>query len=770
MKLRLSENSASDSMSQCPLASLKRREQSSVHHAHTALPRSAKFHYSSGEQVYVLLAANGKYPFARASAFAAVALSDSPRPCLPRISSCGKSNPSIRLYDFACIGKGRFYVPKLSARVLWGIVFCLIAIQASMTIFLIHRESLTFDEGNHSFAGYMMLHTGDYGLNPEHPPLVKFLAAMPTLGRNLWVPEFKYRDFKTEAYLDGGEWFARNDGDRNQLVFQMRLAAGILVPLFSLVVFLFARECFGDWAGLIALALIAFDPNVLSQSALVTTDIGVSFFFLAGTWCFYRYVKQPTWTRLIIAALVAGLLLATKHSGILLAPIMLLLIAFEVAAAQKSARARTALHLSGAFAFIVVTAVLVLWSFYGFRFAARPAGLQMSTTLADFVSSRGPHVSAVINGIAHLHLLPESYLFGMVDVARMADHYPTFIFGTNYPHGVWWYFPSVVLIKTSLGLLALSLLVVFAMTTRKLKCNRELAFVLIPALVYLLTAVVFGMNIGARHLLPFYGFLFIVAAAGGTALTRSSRRWAIVCIVFVAAHVVSALAVYPYPMAYANEAFGGPANVHNLLSDANVEWGEQLFEVKAWQDRHPNEECWFAYFVYPVINPETYGIRCHHLPNAGTGWAGGIELIPPAIDGTVLLSASNMVACEEPDSSLNPYLKFESMKPSETIGHGLMIFKGHFDMHQAAALARTQKASEALRSRDIPAALELAQEAVALDPALFTAQSTLGDALARAGRTSEARTAWQTALAEARKLPTATQTLFVPRLEAKLTK
>ena len=238
-------------------------------------------------------------------------------------------------------------------------------------------------------------------------------------------------------------------------------------------------------------------------------------------------------------------------------------------------------------------------------------------------------ISAVINGMGPLHLLPESYLFGMVDVARMADHYPTFIFGTNYPHGVWWYFPSVVLIKTTLGLLALSLVAVFAVAARKLKLNRELAFVFIPALVYLFTAIVFGMNIGARHLLPFYGFLFILAAAGAAALRLQpplARRLRSPC----AAHIVSSLAAYPYPMAYANEAFGGPANVHNLLSDANVEWGEQLFEVKAWQDRHPGEECWFAYFVYPVINPETYGIPCHHLPNAGTGWAGGIEDVPPS--------------------------------------------------------------------------------------------------------------------------------------------
>ena len=661
-------------------------------------------------------------------------------------------------------------MPKISARILWGTVVALIAVQSLLVVLTIHRASPTFDEGNHSFAAYMMLHTGDYGLNPEHPPLVKYLAALPTLGRDLWIPENKNRSFKTEAYVDGGEWLARNDGDRNQLIFHMRLAAGLLVPLLALVVFLMARECFGDWAALTALALVVFDPNILGNAALVTTDIGISLFFVAATWCFYRYVKQPTLTRLLVAAIVAGLLLATKHSAILFAPMMLLLMGYEVAAAPRGTRRRTALRLGGAFCTIVVIGVLVLWSFYGFRYAARPAPLKMSTTLADWVAPVGAFDSAVVNAIGRMHLLPESYLIGMVDVRRMADHYPTFIFGRNWPHGVWWYFPSVFAIKTTLGLLALTLVAVLAIAMRKLKLSREVVFVLVPALVYFITAIVFGMNIGSRHLLPFYAYLFILAGAAAAAVAKSSRRWFIACAVLVAAHVVSSMTVYPNFMAYANEAFGGPAKLPMLLSDANIEWGQQLFQVKQWQDRHPNEECWFAYFVHPLIRTETYGIRCHHLPNAGTGWAGEPELVPPVIDGTVLLSASNMVACETPDRSLNPYLAFESMKPDEVIDDGVMIFRGKFDMRQAAAQSRTQMSSWALRKHDTARALQLAQEAVAMDPDRLTNQTALGDALAANGRKDEARQAWQTALAQARKLEPATQTLFIPRLESKLRK
>src|SRR6202789_1833488 len=212
---------------------------------------------------------------------------------------------------------------------LWGIVAGLIGAQMVLTLMIVHRESLTFDEGNHMFAGYMMWHTKDYGLNPEHPPFLKLLATAPLLGQALWVPELKNRDFKSEAYLDGRDWLARNDGDRNKLVFQMREAASLLFVALSLVVFLATRESFGDWAAIFALTLAAFDPNVLAHSALVTTDIGVSLFFLSSTWCFYRYVNHPTAKRLVVAGVVAGLQLATKPAAGMLAPVSVLLIASD---------------------------------------------------------------------------------------------------------------------------------------------------------------------------------------------------------------------------------------------------------------------------------------------------------------------------------------------------------------------------------------------------------------------------------------------------------
>jgi 4-amino-4-deoxy-L-arabinose transferase-like glycosyltransferase len=281
----------------------------------------------------------------------------------------------------------------------------------------------------------------------------------------LWVPPLKGIYFKGEAYLGGRDWLEHNDGGAQRLVFRMRLAAAVLAVALSLVIFFAAREWFGTTAALVALTLAVFDANLLAHSRLVTTDLGAALFFLAAIYAFYRLVKQPTLLRVLIAGVMAGLLLATKHSGILLAPILLSLIVWEVAFAPRGEWARQALRLAGAFAVIMVVAIGILWGFYGFWYAARPAGLKLTPTLSAYSNSLTRFPKGTIWWMAHLHLLPESYLFGMVDVRVFARVFSTFVLGGWHPHGVWWYFPAVFAIKTTVGLMALLGLAVFAMVT-----------------------------------------------------------------------------------------------------------------------------------------------------------------------------------------------------------------------------------------------------------------------------------------------------------------
>jgi hypothetical protein len=655
-----------------------------------------------------------------------------------------------------------------SGKKLAAAVFVLLAIQTALVAVMVHRESLTWDEGDHMFAGYMMWKTGDYGLNPEHPPLVKLLATVPTLHEKLWIPPLQGREFKAEAYLDGRDWLARNDGASQRLVFRMRLAAGLLAWGLALMVFFAARAWFGNAAALIALTLVVFDPNIMAHSALVTTDVGVSLFFLASIFPFYRWATHPTLGRLLLAGLAAGLLAATKHSGILLAPMLLPVIAYEIFRAERGTRLRQTLRLCSGFAAMFVIAVPVLWAFYGFRYAARPAGLALSTSLADYVAPLSHFDSTIVMGVAHLHLLPESYLMGMVDVKRVAEFYPTYIFGRVHAHGVWYYFPAVILIKTTLGILALCALATWAALTGRIGKTRELVWLLTPGAVYLLIAMLSGIDIGARHILPIYAMAAIFAGAGVAALSAHSRAWTGIAAALIAAHIAASLVTYPNEMAFANMAWGGAKNAHNLLSDSSVDWAQQLYQVKAWQDQHPSEECWFAYFARPEIDPATYGIRCHALPTADTMWTGSSEMTPPILHGAVIISAGDLSGCEWPSGGVNPYRDFQKLQPAEVIDDSVFVYRGDLHAEKAAALDRAQTAGVLLAQHQPQQALALAQQAVAIVPGDLFAETALGDAEAMSGNKEAARAAWQSAIAAAHQLEPDAQVSYVPDLEAKL--
>jgi 4-amino-4-deoxy-L-arabinose transferase-like glycosyltransferase len=654
----------------------------------------------------------------------------------------------------------------------WLLAGGLIVLQTILIAIIVHGESLTFDEGDHIFSGYMMWHSGDYGLNPEHPPLVKLVATLPLLQESLWVPPLQGRWFKAEAYGDGRDFLERNDGPQHRLLFRIRLAAGVFAAGLSLIVYLIGSELFGASAGLLALLLVVFEPNVLANGDLVTTDVGVTCFFLATIYCFYRYARQPSVIRLLLTALSAGLTLASKHSGILVTPMLVALALTEIGFAERERRKEVAGRLLGGFAAIAVLAVVVLWSFYGFRYAARPAGLAMNPTLRDYAAPLTGMNSWVIGHFAAWRLLPESYLMGMTDIHYAAQQYPIFVLGHDYPHGVWWYFPVALSIKTSLGLIGLLVLSGVALASGRvsgaLGQRRELAYLIVPGAIYLTVAILSGMNIGTRHVLFLYPLAALLGAAGLTALAQHNRRWIWIGGGLVAFHVISAMAIFPAEMAYGNEAWGGTANTHKHLSDSSVDWAQQLPHIRQWVDAHPGEECWLGYSAYPDLRPQAYDISCHPLPTAHTGGEILPVEVPETIHGNLLLSADDLEACDWPSDQLNVFERFRWVPMAEQIDHSVFVYRGDFHIPEAAALAAVQKSNILLGENRPAEALVAAQRAVTLQPQNLLAQTALGDAQMALGNKDSGRAAYELALAAAHRLEADAQPMFVPDLEKKL--
>ena len=660
--------------------------------------------------------------------------------------------------------KRRWLVPS-------GVTILLLSLFLQLA-FSTRRNSITWDEDDHIYAGYMSWKHADFGLNPEHPPLVKLLGTLPLLHMSLTMPQPQDRFFKTEAFLNGKDFLFKNDADK--MLFRVHMAVASLTLLLALIVFLAAQEMFGTPAGFIALGLVVFDPNLLAHGAVLGTDVGLSCFMFGSIYAFYRYVKAPSAWRMALVGVLAGLALAAKHTAILIGPMLIMLAVVEIvrnSSPSGESRKKYAFRLAGAIVVISVIAIAILWGFYGFRYQARPAGMQLNPPLAEFMHGLSrPHEVKGLQLVAHWKLLPESYIYGLTDVRIMSDFYQSYLLGTVYPHGVWSYFPATFVIKSTLTLLILFVAAIVAIATRKLTRWREILFLTIPPAFYLLIAMASRMNIGLRHILPMYAFLWVLAAGGAVALIRTNRKWAYAVIALLVFQAVSSARAYPAYMAYANELWGGPSQTYKYLSDSNADWGQQLKSVKKYLDARGVKDCWFVYFGEGVIDTKYYGIPCKPLPTADSLWVNEKIEAPPAIDGPVLISAGDLSGFEYGPGALNPYAQFQTLKPTAVIDYGVFVFDGHFEIPLAAAKSHIQTARGLMEAKQFDSALLEAQQAVALAPDNAEANAVLGDVLTELHRSEEARAAYEKALHLAQTVEPEFQVGSIDGLQQKLTK
>jgi hypothetical protein len=655
-----------------------------------------------------------------------------------------------------------------------AIAVLLVLVFLGELIVSVHRQSLSWDEGDHIYAGYESWTTGDFGINPEHPPLLKAIATLPLLMMHLSAPAPKSPTFsKNEAYFNGRSLIYDNGGlaVANRIIFRARMMAAIFSLALATLVYLACLEIFGPVAALFALALTVFEPNLIAHGAYVTTDMAVTFGIFATIYALYRFRVRPSIGRLAVVGAATGVALALKHSAVLLLPIALVLLACELVRPNSGERRVRVLRLyAAAFAAGIFLGLPILWATYHFRFLAHPHG-GMHPSLGEYMSSLHGIEPRVYAFLARWHILPESYLYGMVDIRVQSvagQSFSTYLFGKVYAHGVPYYFPAAFVIKSTLGFMLLLVLAFFAVVSRRLMGWQRLSFLVVPPVVYLLIAIDTGLNIGARHILPMYPFLAVLIGGGAVALWQRRRLWVYVTLVLLGWHVVSATLSAPNFIAYSNELFGGPANTYRYLTDSNTDWGQQLISVKRYLDQHNIHDCWFGYFVQPSIDYHAYGIPCRQLPTADSMWTQQQVDVPTSISGTVLISASTLTGYEFGSVLLSPFQPFMDKRPIATIDDGVFVYRGVFDTSLASAFGYFTRATKALADKQFDAALNAAKQAVAINPDLMQGQVVLGDTLAALHRDRESAAAYDKALSIAERMEPSAKADWTATLHTKL--
>jgi 4-amino-4-deoxy-L-arabinose transferase-like glycosyltransferase len=522
----------------------------------------------------------------------------------------------------------------------------LLLLHAALAASSLWRNAVTIDEVSHLPAGISYWQQGTFAVYHNNPPLIKLLAALPVL---ISHPVVDYD--RTWAAARAGGWvpnqssfgadFQHANAARYFLLFnRARLIVVGLSLVGLLIVFLWARDLWGDRGGLLAAALWALDPNILAHAGLVTTDMGAAVAVVGAVFAFRRWLRSPSRTSALLAGVVLGAAQLVKFSCLLLYPLfaLLTLLSWRFGARPEAPpRARPAVTMLGGGLLIVAASVVTINIGYGFEGTLRPLGsypfLSPALTVPRHGGTPAAHPTAFMRMLYEQRQnrfeggwlgslpvpLPWHYLLGFDEIRFESNPgipgsgFPVYLRGRIQNSGWWYYYLYALAVKMPIGtwLLLLGSILAAACAPSARGGRMDEALLLLPGLGFLATmSLLTGIDLGVRYVLPVLPFIFIYAGRLGRLFEPPGRRRPLLAAAIALALgwvAVSSTRVWPGYIAYFNEAAGGPEGGYRHLIDSNLDWGQDLLEARRWLDRHPQPgPVHLAYFG--AVDPHLAGI------------------------------------------------------------------------------------------------------------------------------------------------------------------
>lgn len=580
-------------------------------------------------------------------------------------------------------------------------------------------QSQIIDEAPHIAAGYSYWTTGDFKMNPEHPPLIKMLATLPLQFMKLKpITSFSAWETNPDQWQLGRHFLYENTVSHTWLLFWARLPIMLLSIILGWIIFKWSAHLFGATGGLLSLLFYVFDPTVIAHSRWITTDLGIALGLFATLYFLKRFVDRSSPKNFLLFVLIYGLAQVAKFSAVILFPltILYLLIAWWQRRGQSPITANTAREflatrsIKKIFCFallLLLGSFLITWAIYGFEMrlpASDPEvahGFALGKSLVHYdtptlkfinlITDTGTSVGHFVQRLTETVPLPAySYFKGFV-VLSIHNYWGhmAYLMGHYSNTGWWYYFIIAFLIKAPLVTLAF-LLVILGILARRLfgrdynqtinlakprrhrfslasfcqrlrKSKIDWWIIILTPTAYFIWTLTSKLNLGVRHLLPIYPFIFI--GFGVLATLKWSRRGLVLKFLgsaLVLFYVVDSFVIYPHYISYFNQSIGGPSQGYKYLLDSNIDWGQDLILLKKYMDERDLNFIYFHYFG--TADPKAYGID-HVSPPTNDQIA---ELSD--FHGTVAISLSGLY------SQSGEYRWLLDYEPVATIGYSIRIY------------------------------------------------------------------------------------------------
>ncbi len=477
---------------------------------------------------------------------------------------------------------------KITRKSVVGLLLVL-GLSAVLDIVVALNASITTDEGHHVSYGMLILHfkpdrvrNGDY-----------YDSQMPVSALNA-APLAIAAQFEQRGLLPP---FSQ----QTNLV--VARSVTILASLaLALMVYLWALDLYGEAAALASCLLCALSPNLVAHGTLATNDMYHALGVVGSLFFFRRFLLVPTVRRAFIGAFALALAQITKPFAILLYAVVLL----AIAGVMFSRRRKPPLSLRSVFVFAALAAVCflaVLNVAFCFDRTFKPLSYSMRQMSDDLkIRTIAWQRAQQLPIVGHLPVpVPYPFLEGIAMMRH--DEGVGQTFGNIYllgklrdttnrsVRGFKSYYAVAFFYKEAIALQILFVWgLVWVCRNRKPEAllTGEGMLLLAAAINFVFLSFFSRAQIGIRHILPVLAIETVIAGAPFQNFYSKSRTQKAVLAVLVLWLGISVASYFPQMIPYMNEWVGDRRLAYKILSDSNLDWGQDAAIAQEFVRKHPD--------------------------------------------------------------------------------------------------------------------------------------------------------------------------------------